>query len=363
LLNDTQRYVEQYQLALRALWRTVDPDEQLQKYAGRLAIGRCVIYPCKDGAAVVVFASESREIDVHIRDEVSWTLEEWQQRSGANQYIDNEGHECPTRITWFTRQLENPLRPIGGVQIGPSETGNYFSPKYDALLLFYYDIAPPSPDAAAFDAFQRNQIAANVAGKHANEVGTQDEQASYANARALLADYRALLDSARREEELQKFLKAHPELLYADYLEIYPKFKLGENLITDFVLRVRGKQGIEYVFIEIERPDKTLFVEKGHFHHHFTQADGQLTDWEQWIIHDHAYLARRLPLLFQPQFHLVIGRSSQLTNDLREKLQLHAKQSQRRYSTFDDVADHFEQTIERLISVPKIEKQAPSEDK
>jgi ppGpp synthetase/RelA/SpoT-type nucleotidyltranferase len=166
-------------------------------------------------------------------------------------------------------------------------------------------------------------------------------------ARKLLSDFRSLLAEESREELLQRFLSDHPEFLYPDYLQSIRKFPLGEVFVTDFVLRVQGHLGAEYVFVEIEKPGKPLFVRAGQFSAEFTQAKDQLLNWEHWILRNHAYIRERLPDLGHPQFHLVMGRDKEMSETNRAKLQTEFAGSVRRFSTYDDLARRFEILINR----------------
>jgi len=158
-----------------------------------------------------------------------------------------------------------------------------------------------------------------------------------------------LLDTAQKEEELQIFLKKHPEFLYPDFIDCKPKFKLGKEFVTDYVLLVQGHQGLEYVFVEIERPDKKLFTDSGQFSANFTQAKDQLLEWDGWLTKNHAYVSRDLPNLYKPQFHLVFGRGTELNIDQKEKIQTEFYNTPRRFSTYDNLATRFKNIIERLI--------------
>jgi ppGpp synthetase/RelA/SpoT-type nucleotidyltranferase len=165
---------------------------------------------------------------------------------------------------------------------------------------------------------------------------------------AIANDFTALL-STQREEQLQQYLREHPELLYPDHAVCLPKMKLGDDFVTDFVFRVHGVDGPEYVFVEIERPSKPVFVAGGYFSAEFTQAKNQLLDWERWIDRNSAYLREKLPDLYRPQFHLVMGRSSDLTTEHREKLRNEFIGTQRRFSTYDDLLDRFLTIAVRIV--------------
>src|ERR1044071_534132 len=167
-------------------------------------------------------------------------------------------------------------------------------------------------------------------------------------ARSLKAVFMQLLEDASLEEELQSFLKIHPEFLYPEYVASHPKMKLGDDWVTDFVLRVNGTDGAEYVFIEIERPNKPVFVSNGQFSAEFTQAKDQLLNWERWVERNVAYLREKLPDLYRPQFHLIMSRSASITPELRDKLKSEFVGTPSRFSTYDDLLVRFE-TIESRV--------------
>lgn len=89
------------------------------------------------------------------------------------------------------------------------------------------------------------------------------QQTGIERAEALVNEYRKKLDSANWEEEVQVYLLDHPELLYPEMLKNYPKFKLGDKHVTDFVCQIQVLAGSEYVFVEIENPKKEIFVKRG----------------------------------------------------------------------------------------------------
>lgn len=167
---------------------------------------------------------------------------------------------------------------------------------------------------------------------------------------SLASEFRSYLDAAGREERLQQFLSGHPEFLYPEYIKSFPKLKLGDQWVTDFVLRVHGADGAEYVFVEIERADKKIFTGSGQFTADFTQAKDQLLNWERWIERNIAYLREKLPDLYKPQFHLVMGRDIGITAEQRDKLKSEFGGTRRRFSTYDDLLTRFEVIIKRLLA-------------
>jgi hypothetical protein len=160
-----------------------------------------------------------------------------------------------------------------------------------------------------------------------------------------------LLDTAQRENELQKFLEKHPEFLYPEFEEFIPKPNLGGERQPDFAISIRDAGNVQWIFIEIEKPSKKIFTEGKNFqfHHDFTQAKGQLLEWDKLISKDHAYFERRFPGLFKPKFHLIFGRDSELDNSRRDMLRIEfSETTNRRFSTYDDLVNRFQKILQRL---------------
>jgi hypothetical protein len=123
---------------------------------------------------------------------------------------------------------------------------------------------------------------------------------------------------------------------------------LGEDFVTDYVFLVQSLEGPEYVFVEIERASKEIFTKQGWFAASFTQAKDQILEWDKWISQNQAYILRKLPRLFKPKFHLIMGRGKGLTNEQREKLRTEFAPTSRTFSTYDDLVDRFERIIARI---------------
>ncbi len=227
------------------------------------------------------------------------------------------------------------------ISTGPLGT---IRPRFQSLQIFGWDAELPEPDEEALKKVRSDTAAQNLAPQ---ELLPREEVKK--SALALLQTFQELLETARREEEVQRFLASHPELLYPDYLDCHPKLKLGEDLVTDYVVLVQSASGPEHVFVEIERPNKPVFTEKGWFHHQFTQAKDQLLQWSTWITNNHQYLERKLPNLGTPVFHLVIGRGNKMTSQHRATIQAEFSGTSRRFSTYDDVVKRFNTIVERLL--------------
>jgi hypothetical protein len=121
-------------------------------------------------------------------------------------------------------------------------------------------------------------------------------------------------------------------------------------MVTDFVFVVQSLSRPDHFFMEIERPNREIFTKGGQFTADFTQAKDQLLAWDGWITRNHAYLRDKLPGLHKPVFHLVMGRSATLTDDLRQKLQAEFSGGARRFSTYDDLARRFKAITDRLLN-------------
>ena len=166
--------------------------------------------------------------------------------------------------------------------------------------------------------------------------------------------FRKLLDSAEREEDLQRFLHENPILIYPEHLSVLPKHKLGKEFVTDFVFINSGHMGKEHVFVEIERPSKLIFTKADVFSSDFTQALDQLTNWDIWIRENLAYIKNDFPELGEAVLHLVYGRSAELSRERRRKIRSHFTRLGIRFSTFDDLADKLATVLSRIENISEL---------
>ncbi len=134
---------------------------------------------------------------------------------------------------------------------------------------------------------------------------------------------------------MQEFLEAHPVLLPGGLgdvgpgghhgPELYGVFRqpplegLARNRRPDFMWITRATALITPVCIEIERPGKKWFTEKGPPTAELTQALDQLVDWKVWFSEpENQSIFRKTYLQGQyedrqllPQYVLILGRSSE----------------------------------------------------
>lgn len=153
----------------------------------------------------------------------------------------------------------------------------------------------------------------------------------------MLREFEALLDTGvAREEELHRFLVAHPVLLDPLATELRTKHELGSDFITDFVVR---RVNDEYVVVEIERSTDPLFRADGAPSTALAAAMAQVRDFQSWLSDNLAYAQRKLPNLRRPDGLVVIGRRTGLST--MDGRRLEEENFQRRVNmrivTFDDL--------------------------
>jgi hypothetical protein len=346
-------YMKLYQHSLRALLNSL-PSEKVERVPGIASIGRVDIWPCMDGAVGLTYQSESKDIEVLIKDPIGKSVDEFMKLGAPCGYYNEKGRKASIPAIFSVPNASKSFLHFAGNQIIEGE--HLFRPTYDRGVIIGWEAKLPRPDEEAIKDFKSAFLTRNIAGPEALNLSPEEEQRlTRSKADELLRQFNELLETAQREEELQVFLKDHPEFLYPDFINCRPKFKLGEDYVTDYVLLVQGHQGPEYIFVEIERPDKKLFTNSGQFSADFTQAKNQLLDWDSWLTKNHAYVSQtqRLPNLYKPQFHLVFGRGNKLDLDQKEKIQSEFTGTTRRFSTYDDLANRFKVIIERLIEPNK----------
>jgi len=128
---------------------------------------------------------------------------------------------------------------------------------------------------------------------------------------------RLLEQSPEREEKLHKFLIGHPVLLDPFVTELRSKHELGDDFITDFVIR---RSNDEYVLVEIENSTDRLFNQNGTFSAELNAAIGQVRDFQAWVSENIAYARKKLPDIAHPEGLVVIGRRIGLLPDMQKRL-------------------------------------------
>lgn len=167
---------------------------------------------------------------------------------------------------------------------------------------------------------------------------------------SLLAEFKALLDSSpKREEVLQVFLKAHPMLLCPTQVRMWPKLQLGATF-TDFVFRDANQ---EYLLVELERSTLQLFRQDGYATADLTHAHGQIVEWKRYLEDNLQTVQRELGLAGitpNPNGLLVIGRTQSLLPRDRRKIQTMTNESPKlRIMTYDDLYDNAKAVFENLL--------------
>jgi hypothetical protein len=185
----------------------------------------------------------------------------------------------------------------------------------------------------------------------------------------LIPKFKKCLDEATIEEDIQVFLKENPALALEAFsdgsapLDVIPKFKLGQDLVTDFtVLGVRsfGKP-YHVIFVELESPTDEPFTKVGVYSKHLNLAIKQINDWDIWLKNKFetfcADFPEKLPNYKSPNlrddlrgafmtYKIVIGRRSDYTDDNRNARSsiFHSTNGRIEIMSFDkilDVAENF----------------------
>lgn len=107
----------------------------------------------------------------------------------------------------------------------------------------------------------------------------------------IIPKYEKCLEEASREEDVQAFLTENIQLSLEAFsdgsapLDIVPKFKLGQDYITDFTLLGVRSFGKPYhvVFVELESPNAQPFTKAGVYSQTLNKAMKQINEWRAWL--------------------------------------------------------------------------------
>lgn len=340
-----RNFVEMWQVELSRLIK--EAGTSILPLSSGLIVGRAILFPCNDAVVVLVYSTADGALSVELRLPTRMSVAEFTSKHQAMRFYDQFHHWEPGYPSVSIRNdLTYEIRRIGGgisLENWSKRPGLAFHQRFSNVIGIGLKADLTDPHLAALEHFQRETFARNLG------VGGQVDDGSRRRAyRSLLQRFRDLLDSAGKEEEVQTFLRDNPILLCPTYIRVIPKYKLGKDYVTDFVFESQTGRGIEWIFVEIERPDKALFTQSGQQHNQFSQAQDQLLCWELWLERNQSYAQEDLAGLRNPVMQLVYGRDAALKVGQREKLRALEKPSHI-YSTYDDLAHRFEVLVERLF--------------
>jgi hypothetical protein len=351
--NRVKEFINAYQYSLRALVRSLPTTQKMPSPKGFAVIGLCEIWPCRDAAVVLLYQNPSNDIEVAVKDPLQRTAGGLLQDPRIAGLYDEHGKlgNLPGSLQFMFFHSDDASGIVQHFADISMTLGNVeHRTKFQRGMVLGWDVPLEKPDELALQDFRAEFVARNIVGTESEELPAQEARRLAAQDISNLAkEFQALLDTAESEEQLQQFLKAHPELIHPDHITCRPKFELGKELETDYVFHVQGLSGLEYVFVEIESATKKVFTQGGQFSSAFTQAKNQLLDWERWITQNLAYASRDLPDLYAPRFHLVMGRSRDLNTQQREKLKTEFASTSREFSTYDDLVERFLKVVERVL--------------
>lgn len=270
----------------------------------------------------------------------------------------------PFRITW-TYVLFNALLQLSRGRLPRKEVEGFeefennikinneliiISKKY--LLDFFYEARN---DEAKFDLminfFARENM--NILFNEENQSELMENfyslisQTSINISSRMIEDFQSLIQKDLREEEYQIFLSNNPVFLNPLAKSIIDKKRLGDDYITDFIIRLINE---EYVLVEIEKPQDNIFTANNDFTSKFTHAFGQVLDFINWIETNIAYAETKLPGIKSPKGLLIMGRRTSMSEEQKLKLKMYNKNSHNiEVLTFDDLLLNSERLLKNLL--------------
>ncbi len=165
---------------------------------------------------------------------------------------------------------------------------------------------------------------------------------------SIINQFTILLEKSSKEEEIQKFLEKYP-ILINQYSKVYPKFKLGENYITDFVIKNILDQGIHYTLVEIEKSNMRVLNKDRTFTSDFNKAYKQVLDWKVWLQKNQVYIQGKLEGFESPSFIIIGGRSEGISEKGKENIRAwNRSQNNIKFYTYDDILKRVEEYLNNI---------------
>lgn len=118
---------------------------------------------------------------------------------------------------------------------------------------------------------------------------------------ATIVDFKDTMLEAVTEAPLQAFLEKVP-LVWRCLLPkcrlawAIPKPQLGAEYVPDFLLAYQNSTGMQWILVELEKPNKRPLTKAGTPTSSLTQARSQVADWRNWLTDNVSYARGTLGL-------------------------------------------------------------------
>lgn len=173
---------------------------------------------------------------------------------------------------------------------------------------------------------------------------------------SIIANFENLINSKpKHEEDIQKVLTEHPVLLDPFVNELFSKQQLGNDFITDYVVRRTNNQ---YILVEIENSTDKLFNKNGSFSSSLTEAISQVRDFQAWVSDNLSYAQKKLPGIKHPEGLVVIGRSINLKDIEKKRLseENYSRRGHIKIITYDELIETAKSVHRNIIEKPLVIK-------
>lgn len=184
-----------------------------------------------------------------------------------------------------------------------------------------------------------------------------------------------MLDNHNNENDIQRFLEEHTEMIPLPFLEnhglndnaIITKFKLGSEMVTDFAYLTKCSDYWNFVLVELEDSRKKLFTENKQrvlFSAEFNNAYDQITAWKAYVEQNRERLLCqtekiRIPLTSNPvrfKYVLIIGRNKEKEHSEHKRSMFAQKSTDDiKVMTYDSIISYCENSLdlcEKLVLSP-----------
>lgn len=64
---------------------------------------------------------------------------------------------------------------------------------------------------------------------------------------------------------------------------LFPEFQLGTSYQVDYLIVGKNSGGYEFVFVELEAPDKNITLADGNLGEAFRKGENQVNEWRDWL--------------------------------------------------------------------------------
>lgn len=364
-IEKIRAFVTDHQETLHHLVANLPDDGSLLPLPIAAALGKCEIWPRRDGALVLTYDDNS---SVTVREYEDKSLSEFLKEGQPVAYFDEKEAPVPVRIMYQPNSTGVPLEiklPPDDFSFSsfsndnliiwwPEETPEmldlgrtFFRPRFKRLSLYGWNTWLGNPKERAFKDFREGFMFENLLKPSHRQSVTNRGEVILGAAERLALDFEAVLADAN-DDHIRRFVIEHPEIIQPDYIRAYPGTPPDSQ--SDLVLLTPGDNGLQWKLMKLGNSTDALFSETSQVSEAFSTAKAELAS----CVGHGSKVLQDIPIQIPDgniSYQSVLSRNTTLSYPQRKQLLAQNTESDLMFITYDDLVNKLRFQVSDVVEI------------